>query len=107
MAELTHKRCWNHPEREAAARCPQCGQYFCRECVTEHDERVVCAVCLRQLNGPAEPRRSGLTALRGAGLCLGGFFIAWIFFHGLGQALLLIPTSFHEGTLWSEIWPEE
>ena len=36
MSNLIHQRCSNHPGREAAVRCPECGRFFCRECVTEH-----------------------------------------------------------------------
>ena len=46
MTALAHQRCFNHALREAAARCPGCGNFFCRECVTEHDDRVLCAACL-------------------------------------------------------------
>jgi hypothetical protein len=46
MTAVAHQRCLHHHEREAVARCPECGHYFCRECITEHDERVICASCL-------------------------------------------------------------
>jgi len=46
MQDLTHQRCHHHQFREAAARCPECGRYFCRECITEHADRVLCASCL-------------------------------------------------------------
>ena len=49
MQNLAHQRCFNHAVREAVARCPECGQCFCRECITEHDDRVVCAACLKKL----------------------------------------------------------
>ena len=47
--DLSLQRCRNHAEREAVARCPGCGHHFCRECVTEHDDRILCAACLRKL----------------------------------------------------------
>ncbi len=46
--DLSGKRCFNHAGREAAARCPGCRRFYCRECVTEHDGRVLCAECLRR-----------------------------------------------------------
>ncbi|MFP4054916.1 MAG: rhomboid family protein [Phycisphaerae bacterium] len=55
MAETWQTRCHNHPQREAAARCPECGRFFCRECVTEHEGRVICSACLRAITEPAEP----------------------------------------------------
>jgi len=27
-------------------------------------------------------------------------FIAWMFFYVLGRGLVLVPTAFHEGTVW-------
>lgn len=47
MNRLSHS-CFNHPERPAAARCPLCGVAFCRECVSEHNGRFLCASCLQQ-----------------------------------------------------------
>lgn len=38
-------RCQQHPGQAAAARCPSCQQSFCRECVTEHDGRMLCLAC--------------------------------------------------------------
>ena len=40
------QRCWNHEAREAACRCPACGRSYCRECVSEHEGRLLCAACL-------------------------------------------------------------
>ena len=100
MSELARQRCFHHPGREAAARCPSCGRYFCRECVTEHDDRVLCAQCL------AKAGRKGLLRGRRLGglartLWLGiGVWLTWIFFYYLGRILLEIPSEFHEGGLW-------
>ena len=46
MDDLLHQRCFNHMLREAVACCPECRRYFCRECVTEHEDKVLCAACL-------------------------------------------------------------
>ena len=53
MAAVALQRCLHHGEREAIARCPECGSFFCRECITEHDERVLCASCLAKITRPA------------------------------------------------------
>ncbi len=100
MRAFTQQRCLHHPAREAVARCPECGGFFCRECITEHEDRVICANCLKQLvrvNGSVRLRFAGLPA---ALFCALGFLIAWLFFYETGRALLLIPTSFHDGTFW-------
>jgi hypothetical protein len=110
MSTLTRQRCFTHPLREAAARCPSCGRFFCRECVTEHDGRLVCAACLRSQLAASAAQRTGpgwlwktVAATRRSVqfvCCLG---TAWFFFHLLGQMLLTLPDQFHEGTFWDQI----
>jgi len=102
MADLSYQRCFNHAQREAVARCPGCGRFFCRECVTEHEDRVLCAGCLRQLARVPLLRRRGFARLIRLGQCVAGLVLAWFFFYLIGEALLAIPTSFHEGTLWQQ-----
>ncbi len=98
--DLAQQRCYNHASREAVARCPDCRQFFCRECITEHEDRVVCAACLRKLaNVPLTRRRGFVGALRIAQLLL-GLIMAWFFFYLVGENLISLPSSFHEGTLW-------
>jgi len=102
--DLTNQRCLNHAQREAVARCPGCGHYFCRECITEPDDRVICAACLRKLAWVPLLQRRGLTGLVRVGQCVLGMLAAWFFFYLLGEALLALPMSFHEGTLWQSHW---
>lgn len=79
---LRHARCLFHPLREAAARCPRCGGTFCRECVTDEDDRLACPPCLRRMARPPAPKPSLLRRFRQvlAGLlalaCLAVFFFA-------------------------------
>ncbi len=108
MSILTDSRCLNHPRREAVARCPECRQFFCRECVTEHGDRVVCAACLRALVRPEVQRRIRLAGMAKAGMCAAGVFISWLFFYWIAEGLLAIPDSFHEGTVWkTTFWEKE
>jgi hypothetical protein len=100
MHPLTQQRCLHHPLREAVARCPECGGFFCRECVTEHDDRVICANCLRQLATAATSSRNRLGAMRRVLFFGLGVLVSWVFFYEIGRTLLLIPTSFHDGTVW-------
>ncbi|MFC1823359.1 rhomboid family protein [Thermodesulfobacteriota bacterium] len=101
MNDTLHQRCRNHQFREAAARCPECGRYFCRECVTEHDDRVLCTSCLKN-NLKASPLRSFRfgSVIRILQL-LSGTMIVWLFFYYFGQLLLSLPSSFHDGEIWS------
>ncbi len=81
------QRCWNHEGREAVCRCPGCGRSYCRECVTEHDARLLCANCLELLSGRPVSRGKGRVAA--ALMALAGIFIAWILFFSAGEAMIL------------------
>jgi hypothetical protein len=104
MHSLIHQRCFNHAAREAAARCPECRHFFCRECITEHDDRVVCTACLRKLTRPPLIKRLAFAKLFRLAQCLLGILLAWFFFFLIGEGLLKLPASFHEGTLWKVHW---
>ena len=104
MSTLAHQRCFNHGVREAVARCPECRRHFCRECITEHDDRMVCTACLAAL-----ARRPLSQRLRFAGFlrmaqCAFGFLLVWYCFFLLGTLLVKIPAKFHEGTIWRVNW---
>lgn len=104
MSSLVLKRCFNHSHREAVARCPQCTRYFCRECVTEHDNRVLCAACLAKLSRVPLLRRPAIVGLLHFIAAACGFLFLWFFFYLIGETLLKLPSSFHEGTLWKSNW---
>jgi hypothetical protein len=103
MNTLALQRCLNHPAREAAARCVECAGHFCRECVVEHDGRLLCAACLRKASKTSALRELWLarvwTFLRTAGALL----VLWLAFFSLGKILLAIPSSFHEGDFWKHL----
>src|SRR5436190_1898205 len=100
MRSLSQQRCFNHALREAAARCPECAHFYCRECITEHDDRVICAACLKKLAGLPFTQRGGFVTVLRALQCMAGVLLVWLFFHYLGQTLLSVPSSFHDGTVW-------
>ena len=104
MAAITLQRCLHHGEREAIARCPECGQFFCRECITEHEERVICASCLAKITRPAAPRvrRFRLAALRPWAAAFSGVIVAWLVFYCLGRILLALPSESHARTIWKK-----
>ena len=103
-AILSQQRCFNHSQREAAVRCLECGHFFCRECVTEHDDRFICAACLLKLAKPPLTQRRGFVGFVRVVECLLSVLLLWFFFYLAGEGLLSIPTSFHEGTLWRVNW---
>ncbi len=89
MTGLLALRCTNHPAREAAARCPSCGRTFCRECVTEHDDRALCAACLAASRAVVgSPNRLPF----GAALAtIAGLLLAWALFFLAGRILVALP----------------
>ena len=92
---LLNQRCFNHVNREAAARCPSCQRFYCRECVTEHEGRMMCANCVSRLKAPQARARSGgaLWAI----FSVGGVLLAWLIFYYLGMGLARIPSTYHGG----------
>ena len=107
MQSLAHQRCFNHATREAVARCPECKQFFCRECVTEHEDRVVCSACLKKLTHKPLAQRLAFAQIFWLAQCALGLLIAWYFFFLIGEGLLKLPSSFHEGTLWQVHWIDQ
>jgi len=87
---LIHQRCWNHELREAVCRCPACGRHFCRECVTEHESRLLCAACLETAARPRAPRRHGVRALYTPLAAVSGLLVSWLIFYFSGEILLEI-----------------
>ena len=104
MLNLIHQRCFNHSLREAAARCPECGHFYCRECITEHDDRVICAACLKKFAKQPFSKKRGLVGVLRAMQLLAGVFMVWLFFYWCGQMLLSLDSSFHETTIWRNPW---
>ncbi|MCK5545241.1 MAG: hypothetical protein KAI35_08485, partial [Desulfobulbaceae bacterium] len=83
------------------ARCPECGRFFCRECITEHKDRVLCASCLEKQHASRPIRTIRFGGIVRIGQFLSGSIFLWLFFYYLGRILLSLPSSFHEGTLWN------
>ena len=103
MKILRTERCAYHATREAVARCPGCARFFCRECISEHEDRVLCARCLaREVREQAQGRSRfrQFAYLLAAAV---GFWTAWWFFDLLGHGLVRLPASVHEGTIWKKV----
>lgn len=86
---LAHQRCFSHPAREAVCRCPECARFFCRECVTDFEGRLLCAFCIRRLAVRAQtsPRRRWLAAIGHVVAAISALFLSWAFFD-LGGSIL-------------------
>lgn len=91
MTPLIDQRCLNHPSREAVVRCPGCRGFFCRECVTEHEGRMICTACAAPRTIDASRASSTLVwIVTGAA----GFLLAWVIFYYLGAIFARIPSDF-------------
>ena len=100
MSALASRRCLHHLSREAVARCPECGQYYCRECIAEHDDRVICASCLRKLTAAEEKPSHGRWHIWPVVQMVMGLFLAWVIFYCAGAKLTSLPAEFHDDRLW-------
>jgi len=100
MRDLSRQRCFNHPAREAAAQCPGCTKYYCRECVVDHENVMVCASCLGGKASAAERRNRVVGAAARIAQMMISIIALWLFFYFIGEGLLALPSSFHEGTIW-------
>ena len=108
MAGLVQQKCFIHAGREAAARCPECGRFYCRECVSEHDDRVVCSSCIARLTAAKGARRSRSGWLPPALQAFAGFVLVWLFLFWFGRVLAAIPSAVHENSVWAtSIWDAE
>jgi hypothetical protein len=97
---LSLQRCFNHSLREAAVRCPECRRFYCRECVAEHDDRVICASCLKKLTAEASTKNRTFSAVMRSLPVLFGLLIVWFFFFTIGETLTRMPSSFHASSMW-------
>ena len=104
MIDITHQRCSNHRSREAVARCPECGRFFCRECITEHEDKVLCASCLSRGAASAKRRLHPYQWIFRIGHFATGLLLLYVLYYYLAQILIALPTAFHEGTLWQSGW---
>jgi hypothetical protein len=104
VRNIARERCFNHAQREAVARCPHCTHFYCRECITELDDRIICAVCLKKMVRQSFLQRRAFVGIIRTLQCLFGVLTLWFFFYLIGEGLLRLPTSFHEGTLWRVDW---
>ena len=104
MNDITQQRCLNHMLREAVARCPDCSRFFCRECITEHEDMVLCTSCLRKRLKPAPKKFQRFKWVLRLGYFLAGLTLLYVIFYYIAQILVALPTDFHEGTLWQTGW---
>ncbi len=84
------QRCWNHEGREAVCRCPECGRSYCRECVSEHQSRLLCAACLTRVSQATMRKRGSLGRLAAPLLAVAGLLLAWMVLFGAGESVIIL-----------------
>lgn len=96
---LSRQRCTNHLQREAVARCPECKRHFCRECITEYKNRLLCNHCLTKASGIKNKRSNLIKAVVYMICCFAGFLIAFGFFYTVAKTIAAIPQPYHRNYL--------
>jgi hypothetical protein len=85
---LAQQHCWNHSVRGAVCRCPVCHRPFCRECVSEHASRLLCATCIKASVSAPDQARVRRTRLWLPAMALASTLLAWAIFFSLGQFIM-------------------
>jgi hypothetical protein len=100
------RRCVRHDEREAVGRCTECEGAFCRECLTEHEDRLYCGPCFAsKINSGKKKtgRRRDWRRVRAIAVTAGSLVCLTAGFYLLGRALAVIPPDVHDGTVWEKL----
>lgn len=93
---LARQRCWSHAQREAVSRCPECRRFYCRECVTDHDGKLLCVQCLSaRINVGA--KAAGTRWVLWAAAAAAGLVVAFLWFYSTGYILQQAPPSWSRG----------
>lgn len=99
---VIQQRCWNHSVRGAVCRCPVCQRPFCRECVSEHDSRLLCAMCIKASVATLGRRGSRPFAyLLLPALALASTLLVWATFFSLGQ-IIMESVTLAERSAWRD-----
>jgi len=92
---LKHKRCFNHANREASARCPNCKHDFCRECITEHAGKMLCVNCLKKTSQKKKSQKQLLVPLIYTLLLTAALTVIFLCFVWLGRTMAFSKVSDH------------
>lgn len=93
---LARQRCWTHAQREAVSRCPECRRFYCRECVTEHDGRLLCVQCL-SARTVIKAGRAGTRWALWTVAAMAGLLVSYLMFHTVGYVLEQLPAAWSRG----------
>ncbi len=100
MVELRQRRCFHHPNREAAALCPSCQRHFCRECVTLLAGKMTCASCQDDFVRERSQTQANWSAVIECISIICAVVFLWGAFAGLGKVMASIPDTVHDASYW-------
>ena len=95
MTQFTHQRCFVHATREAVSLCLECRRAYCRECVVDHEGRLMCAACIARLNAPSAEKRHKLRRLVPVTAAALALLLCWILFYMVGRLLMFSEPARH------------
>jgi hypothetical protein len=96
MSTFATRRCFIHANREAASLCVTCRRSFCRECVVDHEGRLMCNACLAKATKRPATRESRLAILTGPINILCAVVLCWFVFYMVGRGFLLLEPVRHQ-----------
>ena len=91
---LSAIKCITHIDREAVARCCQCNQYYCRECIVEHEGDMICTQCLSQNNQSLIEKKESSGWISHLFIFAMSTVLLLFLFYSLGWFISIIPDSF-------------
>jgi hypothetical protein len=96
--------CLHHPHRGAVARCPACAQSFCRECVVEHEGKLLCTDCLeaKKVKNDERPVAWWQLPIWPWVQILLGLVMLSALFYASGRIVRAIPPDYHNGIKWEK-----
>lgn len=100
---ISDTSCAIHEDRMAGARCPECRQFYCSECITEHEGRLTCAACLAASEPESIRAKRGIVLMPLVSVAFQlaiAVAVCWLLFFLFGETLGDLPNDFHDGTIW-------
>ena len=81
-----------------------CAGGFCRECVTEHEDRLYCGTCftahIEQGRRASRRGRTDWGRWKAAATTAGSLLFLVAGYYALGRMLAALPADVHDGTVW-------
>ena len=106
MKALRQNRCFHHPQREAAAKCPSCQRHYCRECVSFVSGRMICSACWNAEQAQEKPSSKRWGQLGEVAVVSLSFLLVWAAIAGFGRLMASLPDPLHDATVWEELATE-